>query len=275
MKVQRHYHSLIEDNQIQKNDTDLLSSLRNVEDRSVTNYLSLFPSQDIINRSLPNAFVYMVPMEGVGGDGYWLYEHKQSIYFVLFDCMGHGYRASMMVRMYIRALNKIIKEKEITDPAKILDNLHDRIEQKFSSKEGRLGTGADFAVLKINPLQYEMYYSGARINLYEINEEGLHVIKSARKQVGEMFEYEHRYETTRIDMKDRKKSKFYLFSDGIADLIGGQDNKKFGTKRLKDLLIEAYKYPIKRQKAFIAGELNNWQGSNAAVDDCLLFGFTL
>ena len=205
MKVQRHYHSLIEDNQIQKGETDLLSSLRNVEDTSVTNYLSLFPSQDIINRSLPNAFVYMVPMEGVGGDGYWLYEHKQSIYFVLFDCMGHGYRASMMVRMYIRSLNNIIKEQEITDPAEILDSLHAMIEKKFSSKKGQIGTGADFAILRINPLQYEMFYAGAKINLYEINEGGMDIIKSARKQVGEMFEFEHRYETTRIDMREKKK----------------------------------------------------------------------
>jgi len=276
MQLHKNYKTIIEDSKVFKSQPSLLSSLREVEDRSKSNYLSLFPNQDTINRSLPNAFIYLMPMEGVGGDGYWLFEHKQSIIIVIFDCMGHGYKASMMVRMYIRLLDKLIKEDRIHDPGKILIGLHNIIESKFkNSNDKHLGTGGDFGILKINPLQYEMFYSGAKMDLFEISDQGIDIYKANKRQVGEMFDYDRVYETTRIELKGKKKSKFYLFSDGVTDMIGGPDNKRYGTKKVKELLLNAYNFPIKRQKAFIAGELNKWQGSNEAMDDALLVGFSI
>lgn len=267
---------MIEDSKHLKTQKSLLSSLKKVEDVSRSNYLALFPDQDTFNRSLPNAFVYLDPMEGVGGDGFWLYEHKQSIFLVLFDCMGHGYKASMMVRMYIRTLDKIVKEDEIYDPAKILIAMHNIMAARFKDKrESSLGTGADFGVLKINPLQYEMYYAGAKMDLYEVNELGLDIYKANRKQIGEMFDYDRYYETTYIDLNEKKKSKFYLFSDGVTDMMGGPENKRFGTRRVKDLLLNLYPYPMKKQKSIMATELNKWQGSNAAMDDSLIMGFSV
>lgn len=273
--MDKSYKDLVEDSEILKMSPSLLASLKKVEDRSRSNYLSLFPSQETINRSLPNAFIYLVPMEGVGGDGYWLYEYKQSIYLVLFDCMGHGYKASMMVRMYIRTLNKIIIEEAIHEPSQVLTALHNVIEGKFRNNESSLGTGVDISILKINPLDYEMFYSGAKMDLFEVNENGINIIKASKRQVGEMFDYSREYKTERIDLKGRKTSKFYLFSDGITDMMGGPENKRYGSKKVKELLLSAYSLPIKRQKAFIAGELNKWQGSNPAMDDALLMGFTL
>ena len=249
---------------------------RKIEDATKKNYFSLFPDEETLNASIPNAFIINRPMSGVGGDGYWLHHDDGSTFLAVFDCMGHGHLASMMTRIYTNALKKAVLEELAYFPNTILHLMHDEIEEKFGKKEKRLlGTGADMAIVKVNTLIGELEFAGAKMNLYQVVDGELEVIKADRLQIGELFEYEHEYKTRIIDLKKNKASNFYLFSDGVTDLVGGSDNKKLGMKNVKKLLEENYHLPLKEQKEVISNFLDRWSGSNKPLDDALIIGFNL
>ncbi len=264
-------------NSIKTNGADLFQSrISRMEDGTRRNYFSLLPSPERIKESIPNSFVIINPMNTVGGDGYWFAENDQAILLAVFDCMGHGHIASMMARTYIKLLKKIIDEQGIFFPNDILLEIHRAVQKKFKNntvKKSLLGTGADFGIVRINKAISEMEFSGAKMNLYQVNEKGLNIIKADRIQVGEYFDHEHEYITHIIDLK-KNNSNFYLFSDGVTDLIGGPENKKFGSARLRQLLESSYSLSMEDQKQQLVSTLGKWQGSNMAFDDVLLFGFS-
>ncbi len=250
------------------------SSLARIEDGTRKNYFSLLPSPELIRKSIPQSFVIINPMSTVGGDGYWFAENDSGILIAVFDCMGHGHIASMMTRFYIKLLKKTIDRRGIFFPSEVLHELHTAVKERFcNNKKSLLGTGADFGVVRINKKIREMEFAGAKMNLYEVADHQLSILKGDRIQVGEFFEHKHEYLTHIIDLKKRKKSRFYLFSDGVTDLVGGPENKKLGSQRLKKLLESNYSYSMEDQKIRISSALAKWQGSHSALDDVLLFGF--
>lgn len=65
---------------------------------------------------------------------------------------------------------------------------------------------------------------------------------------------------------------FYLFSDGIVDQFGGAKNKKFLTKRLKQVIFDSQMYKMEEQKRIIQKSIIDWKGKNIQVDDILMVG---
>lgn len=262
---------------IQLHGKDIIqNSMSKIEDDTRKNYFSLFPTEEVLRQSLPNSFVMNNPMNTVGGDGYWFYKNEGIIFLAVFDCMGHGHLASMMTRIYTSALKKLVIDQQMTFPNQILHHLHEEIKGKFEKKKNsQLGTGADFSIIRINSHLKEMEFSGAKMHLYEIADGELNIIKADRMQVGEFFDHEREYKTVIFDLNKKKNSKFYLFSDGLKDLVGGPNNKKFGATNVKTLLEGNYQYPMNEQKRRITKQVAQWQGSNMALDDVLLVGFSI
>ncbi|CAN0140561.1 unnamed protein product, partial [Chrysoparadoxa australica] len=156
-------------------------SLSKIEDGTRKNYFSLLPSPEKIKESIPNSFVIINPMKTVGGDGYWFAENESGILLAVFDCMGHGHIASMMARAYIKLLIKIIDKRGIFFPNEVLHELHAEVKAKFgNNKKSHLGTGADFGVVRINKKIHEMEFAGAKMNLYEVLDGNLNIIKAER-----------------------------------------------------------------------------------------------
>jgi len=252
------------------------SSLSKIEDGTRKNYFSLFPSEETILTTIPSSFVINNPMSTVGGDGYMFAHQGDMTFLAVFDCMGHGHLASMMTRIYVKLLKSVIAEKGIAFPHEILSFVHKGVKKRFYRKEKKhLGTGADFGIVRINHYLNEMEFAGAKMNLYEVKDGTLNIIKADRMQIGEHFDHPHDYRTVIVDLNQKKTSKFYLFSDGLKDLMGGPDNKKLGSARLKELLEANYHLPMARQKQNIASYLANWKGYNTALDDVLLIGFSI
>lgn len=245
-----------------------------VQDEARLNYFSLFPDDDSLRELIPESFVINKPMNTVGGDGYWVHKAENCLYLVIFDCMGHGHLASMMTRIYTNIVKKKIVDNEEEFPSQMLSEIHDAIKSKFEGKDNvLLATGADFGIVKVNLELKEMEYAGAKMNLFEVIDGKLNIIKADRMQIGDLFDYYHEYKTNIIDLKRRKNSSFFMLSDGIKDLFGGPSKKKLGSNRLKELLEKAGSLPISKQKEFIQDYLFKWKGSNQALDDALIIGF--
>lgn len=196
------------------------------------------------------------------------------MYLVIFDCMGHGHLASMMTRIYTDVIKKNVPGNEDEFPNRLLIDIHEEIKSKFENKENvLLATGADFGVVKINVGIREMEYTGAKMNLFEVQNGVLNIIKADRMQIGDLFDYYHEYKTNIIDLKKNNGASYYLLSDGIKDLIGGPSKKKLGSNRLKELLESSAQLPMSKQKEYITDFLARWRGANQPLDDALIIGF--
>lgn len=246
-----------------------------VEDTARKNYFTLFPNDETLNQSLPEAFIVNIPMSTVGGDGYWLHRKFDHIYLVAFDCMGHGHLASMITRKYTEIIAKVVVDEQVEDPGEILIRIHNDIRSRFGDKMNRPDTGADVGVVKINIPERKLWFAGAKMDLAQVIEGEMKTIKANRLQVGEMFEEPRKYDTYRMDLNEERPSKFYLQSDGLRDLFGGPDGKKLGKSNMFKLLEENYPYPFKVQKERILAFIEEWNGSNMQLDDILLIGFSV
>jgi serine phosphatase RsbU (regulator of sigma subunit) len=248
-----------------------------LSDRSLENYFNSFPQESQVRNLLQNAFVINDPLERVGGDGYWIHEKEGVIFVIAFDCMGHGRLASIMTRIYISAITQTIVEDNTFDPGNILDTLHLKIQNYFEQKTNtQVGSGADIGVLKLDFINAEIQFAGAKMDLLFNTKGTIERIRGARKQVGDLFHVERRYETFKLDLEDHKGTiELYLFSDGVTDLMGGPHAKKLKLKGLLPYLEAMQQCPFHEQKDFLYKKLSNWSGQNQQTDDLLFIGLSV
>jgi serine phosphatase RsbU (regulator of sigma subunit) len=122
----------------------------------------------------------------------------------------------------------------------------------------------------------ELQFAGANRPLWLIREGELIEYKTDKESIGgekltEDIEFTH-YEIT-LQPEDR----IYLFTDGITDQFGGPQGKRFGTPRLRQLLLEIWKEPsMARQRALFNNVWKReWMGDNPATDDATLVGLRI
>lgn len=71
----------------------------------------------------------------------------------------------------------------------------------------------------------------------------------------------------------RKGDRFYIFSDGYADQIGGKKGLKFKYISFQKLLTESTELPLAGQKQLLEHKHNEWRGKKyKQIDDILIIG---
>ncbi len=102
-------------------------------------------------------------------------------------------------------------------------------------------------------------------------ENGFNEIKATKVAVAGFTSEDQAYEEHTIDLKTGLK--FYMTSDGYADQFGGEKNKKFKIKNMKNLIVEMANEPFEDQKQKLEKELLAWMGDCEQVDDVCVIGF--
>jgi serine phosphatase RsbU (regulator of sigma subunit) len=59
----------------------------------------------------------------------------------------------------------------------------------------------------------------------------------------------------------------YLTTDGFIDQLGGPEEKKFGSKRFKELIQTYHNEPLNRQRALFNQEWREWKQDLEQIDD--------
>ena len=81
------------------------------------------------------------------------------------------------------------------------------------------------------------------------------------------------YTTHTIDVKEGQS--FYLFSDGFPDQFGGERNKKYSYKRLRELLLSVHTKPMDEQRTILESTFEDWKGDKRQTDDVCVMGIRL
>jgi serine phosphatase RsbU (regulator of sigma subunit) len=113
--------------------------------------------------------------------------------------------------------------------------------------------------------------------LYTDHQGRLHRLKGSSKSVGGHFTQSTReaYSFDQVSLGFSEVSAVYLATDGFQDQFGGTKDKKFLSRRLRELLVEVQGLPMKKQQEQIREAFFNWKGNTSQTDDVTVMGFCL
>lgn len=256
---------------------------------------AILPSDKRMKDFFQNHFLLYIPKDIVAGDFYWAEEMDEWKFFAAADCTGHGVPGAMVSVVCHNALNRSVKEFNLTNPAEILDNVRRLVIETFAKSESEVKDGMDIGLCAYNVKSNQLYFAGAHNGLYVItrasNEKtisyadktgsvtysndrkhALCEIKPDKQPVGK---FAHMTPFTVHQVPFQENDILYLYSDGYADQFGGPRNKKFKSKNFKKLLLECHQLQLEEQKQKIQYKFQKWKGHREQLDDVCVLGIRL
>ena len=236
---------------------------------------ALIPSAEAFNAHFKDSFIVFRPKDIVSGDFYWVSKKGSRVYYATADCTGHGVPGGFMTMLGISFLDEIVNEKNVHEPAEILNQLRDRIVTtlKQSGSAGENKDGMDIALCCIDTDTNVLRYAAANNSVYVLgaSDKKLRELKPDKQPVG----FHHGPAPFSSNMLQLQPGDcVYTFSDGYADQFGGEKGKKFKYKNLEELLIRTHK-DFKTQQTLLDETFEKWKGELEQVDDVLLIGVRL
>jgi serine phosphatase RsbU (regulator of sigma subunit) len=228
------------------------------------------------------------PKDTVSGDFFWVHKRNHKIIVVAGDCIGHGIPGAFISGIGYFLLHETVAVKGITDPAQILHELDNALQRLFTNKETMAET-IDLAVcaLDIDPCVLKALgrppsfaFAGANRPCIVFMNGAMYELKGDRKSVGRPLKQKNAdfsYNSMELGIAPGTKFSMYLFSDGLEDQFGGENDWKFTRQRLRELLTGLQGTDAASQLEAISGKLDAWMNPNgkqvAQLDDILLLGF--
>jgi serine phosphatase RsbU (regulator of sigma subunit) len=215
----------------------------------------------------------------VSGDFYWFGEKDGRRIFAVVDCTGHGVPGAFMSMIGHNLLHQIVKEKGITDPGEILNNLHRGVQEALRQGHNEINTndGMDCSIitLPIDTGKGPVYWAGANRPLVLIDAQGSLVKYDGNKYPvgGVQVDINRKFSTHEI--KPELSSMVYMFSDGYADQFGGDKGKKYMVKRFHNLLTNIHLRSPEEQKKELELSFEQWRQNHEQVDDVLVVGIAI
>ena len=224
-----------------------------------------------------DSFIFHVPKDIVSGDFYWHSYKDDLLLLAVIDCTGHGVPGALMTIMANDALNQIVNEKNILEPARILEELDNRVKSALGHKmmnEGEAQDGMDLMVAQFDFRNQQVTVSGAGSTLYFVRGRQIHQFKGSKFIIGRLQNNEPKvFHEEVIDLRGGEI--IYLFSDGFQDQFGGDDDSKYLKTKFRDLLLEVSTKPLDQQYQRLQEEFERWKGDKPQTDDVLVLGLKL
>ncbi|MCF8222685.1 MAG: SpoIIE family protein phosphatase [Bacteroidales bacterium] len=235
----------------------------------------MLPSEKSIESYFPDSAILYLPKDVVSGDFYWVNSINGRRIFIVSDCTGHGVPGAFMSMMGISLLDEIIMREGVSDPAEILNSLRNRLISALTrgKTENGLLDGMDISVVAADDRTNTLYYAGAYNDIYIQRESELHILKSDRMPVGKHINDTDLF--TLGTFEYMKSDRLYMFTDGYRDQMGGERDKKFSSRRFREVLSETATETVKEQVHRLKQHFLEWKGDNEQIDDVLVAAIKL
>ena len=247
-----------------KNITDSINYARRIQK-------ALVPKTNDVQKYLPESFMFYEPKDVVSGDFPWFYKKGNYIYFAAVDCTGHGVPGAMMSIIGCLLLNDIVNSSDSIEPGELLNDLHQAVVETLKQYENTSGLadGMDVAMCRIDLQNNEVQYAGAHRPLYHIQNNELTQYKGCKYPIGgAQYGGKNNFKNQTIEIK--KGDAIYFFSDGLPDQFGGEEKRKFGPRRIREILLETENF--KDLEETFDRRYREWKGESKQIDDILMIG---
>lgn len=234
---------------------------------------AILPNTAVINRVLADSFILYKPKDVVSGDFPWYVQVGEDMYMAAVDCTGHGVPGALLSLIGYFLLNDIVRSRKVSDPGLILDQLDEGVTSTLrqDQDDSKTKDGMDIALCKINTVSRKIEYAGAHRPLYIMKNGEMEEVKGNKFAIGGGI-YKNQTNFTNNKFTLSKGDSIYFCSDGYPDQFGGPDNRKFGPKRLRELVRRVHAKPMKEAYNAFDKEWESWKGDEKQTDDVLLIG---
>ncbi len=239
---------------------------------------SILPIPEVLSVALPEHFVIYRPCHIVSGDFYWCYRGRGKVVLAVVDCTGHGVPGAFMSMIGGSLLRGVVVEKEVSDPALILEYLNTGVRETLQQTADRLGAqdGMDVCLCVFDEETGDVSFAGAKRPLYVVHtgndgsEPELVEVKGDRMSIGGRQKEGSRSFTKRL-LPVQPGDMVYLTTDGYSDQ-NGKSGKRFGAEPLKSLLRKVAPEGTAGQRHILESELDAHQGEEKQRDDITVVG---
>lgn len=250
---------------------------------------AMLPDVEFLKRHFHDGFVYFHPKEVVSGDFYWFSEVKtqkppslfrrkgadddegSKIIMAVIDCTGHGVPGAFMSMLGDAFMNQIVNLQHVTDPALILQELHNLVRSTLQQETTENNDGMDAAIIMVNKASNTLHYAGAKNPLILIQDGKVEKVNGDLKSVGGIQKEDDR-SFTRHDIDITTPTTIYIYSDGYQDQFGGEFGRKFMAKRFREMLVENAGLPFGEQSELLFKRFSDWRGNIIQMDDTTILG---
>ena len=235
---------------------------------------AILPTKEKLLAFFPDVTLLYKPKEVVSGDFYFYEKNGDNHIIAAVDCTGHGVPGAFMSMIGYNVLYDAIMVKNLTEPSDILNSLDEGISKRLLDKKSdvTIKDSMDISLVSINKKENTLKFSGAYRPLYAIYKNGnFDIIKGTKKSIGSK-EYEFLSDFEQINLSLDELHSIYLYSDGFQDQFDNKDQRKFSSKRLRELILKNSNLPGKTTEIILNHEFETWKGNNNQTDDVLILG---
>ncbi len=237
---------------------------------------AILPFEQEMKQFFTDCFIIYRPKDVVSGDFYWFHQEGKKAFLAVVDCTGHGVPGAFMSMIGNILLNNIIKISNIEEPSQILEALDKELYHVLKQHEGRANYGMDIclvAVENLGNMHRKLLFAGAKrpLHIRLAGEQQLMVLEGDRNSIGnEELGVRFHTKTAFLNQGDF----VYLSTDGLTDQ-NDFDRRKFGRKKLLEILQADITEAAATQRAHIEAALDKHQRSTDQRDDITFLGICL
>jgi serine phosphatase RsbU (regulator of sigma subunit) len=236
---------------------------------------ALLNAEKSLDKHLTNYFLIYKPKDIVSGDFYWSREVDGNVYVAVGDSTGHGVPGAFMSVLGITLLNEIVDTTNCEKPNEMLNELRVRLKKALNQENWELDNsdGIEMALLKYSPTGSTVEVAASYQSVLVYSNGELQEIKGDRCPIGVCFGTEKKFNAYIFNLSE--VTTFYMYSDGYADQMGGENHKKFYSRTLKNLIASIAGKDMADQKQLLEKNLVKHMGSRPQTDDITLMGIKL
>jgi len=236
---------------------------------------SILPEIAHIRKAFPRSFVYYKPRDVISGDFPWFFENEDSYYIAAVDCTGHGVPGALLSLVGLFLMNKLASLHPGIAAGELSESLHLEVRKALKQDRQNPGTrdGMDMAMCRFIKKKSMVEFAGAHRPLYHLSEGEVTVYKGDRKAIGGLrHPKKPEVPFSNTEVPYRRGDKFFFFTDGLTDQLGGPEGLTYGSPRVRRLLLENPGYTIPQFQELFQSDYTAWKGKQRQLDDLLLIG---
>lgn len=235
------------------------------------------PNEDNICATLPQHFIIYQPKDIVSGDFYWVEKVANTTFVALGDGTGHGVPGAFMALIATTLLNRIIKDLRTTNPADILNMMHQEVRNILRQQDNNNQNGMDIGICAIQAgesSKLKVRFAGARRPLLFLppgNQE-VEEFKPNRKSIGGFSKNDDAFEQISAELPSQ--TTFYMLTDGYTDQ-NNTNRQRLGQVPFKEMLAKIYYQPFAQQKETLQQHLDEHMKDTEQRDDIAVMGWCM
>lgn len=234
----------------------------------------ILPKVEMLNvKEIKDSLILYKPVENISGDYYWIDNHGSKIIICCADCSGHGISGALMSMVGLTLTSEVIRLYRDTSAQNILSKLDEKLIKIIPDIKGRDGINISIAI--IDTINHEIQISAAWQNVIVVNDNQLSYIRGVRRRIGDGSEQMLNRNFENHIFKYTQGCRLYLYTDGLTNLIGSEDNVKLKVSGLKQMIQQTDEAPIGKRMQALRQKITDWRSNTPPGDDILLIGIEL